>query len=112
MNVVSETLPHVIGGLVVAALLGTVSWITHRVRFRRTPKPTSITAPTAVQAGLRTYALLGTTDSLGRAMLRDTTRPVGSIVVVTIDGRVQRFQLTDAPLYGGTFAAEPLDEHQ
>ncbi|MFG2557210.1 hypothetical protein [Streptomyces sp. NPDC048581] len=111
MNLIGETLPQVIGGLVVAALLGGVSWAAHQVRPRRTARSLPVTVPRPAHPGLRTYALLGTMASDGRPVRRDTTWPPGTVITATVDGRAQRFQLTDASLYDGTFAAEPLDRH-
>ncbi|MFD3700067.1 hypothetical protein ACFWUZ_28760 [Streptomyces sp. NPDC058646] len=54
---------------------------------------------------LRRYTLLRTSGP-GRY---DTTRPGGTVITHHVDGRTQRFELTDVPLGDGTYAAEPVD---
>ncbi|MFD9868583.1 hypothetical protein ACFXI8_27455 [Streptomyces niveus] len=58
---------------------------------------------------LRSYTLLGTTDGNSQPGRRDSTRPAGSIITISVDGRTARFKLTDDRLYDGTFVADPLD---
>ncbi|MFF2438857.1 hypothetical protein ACFVU4_32680 [Streptomyces sp. NPDC058107] len=60
---------------------------------------------------LRRYTLLGITTGDGTPTHLLSTRPAGSIVAHQVDGRTERFELTDVPLYDGTFAAEPLDRY-
>ncbi|GAA1918778.1 hypothetical protein GCM10009837_50030 [Streptomyces durmitorensis] len=55
------------------------------------------------------YTLLRTTGSDGAPDRYETTRPPGTVITHRVDGFPQRFELTDAPLGDGTFAAEPLD---
>ncbi|WP_405438486.1 hypothetical protein OG373_13785 [Streptomyces avidinii] len=54
---------------------------------------------------LRRYTLLRT---CGPGQY-DTTRPSGTVITHHIDGRTQRFELTDVALGDGTYAAEPID---
>lgn len=59
----------------------------------------------------RTYTLIGTRAPDGHLVLLASSRPAGTVITwqeVASDRR-QRFELTDAALSDGTFAAEPLD---
>lgn len=60
---------------------------------------------------LRRYTLLGATTGDGTPTRLLSTRPAGSIVAHHVDGRTERFELTDVPMHDGTFAAEPLDRY-
>ncbi|MFG2457031.1 hypothetical protein ACGFWE_08175 [Streptomyces sp. NPDC048523] len=129
MSLLAETLPHIIGGLTVTGLIGAATWTTHRIRLRRTTSSAfAVHATTpAPEAGreqqpahpalegtvmtLRAYTLLGTTGTDDRPVRRESTRPVGSIITVVVDGSAERFELTGIPLQDGTFAAEPLDRY-
>ncbi|MGY5099449.1 hypothetical protein [Streptomyces sp. 900105245] len=59
---------------------------------------------------VRRYGLLGTADVDGALLHHETTRAPGTVVTRRIRGQVRRFELTDAPLGDGTFAAEPVDD--
>lgn len=69
-------------------------------RRRATPTPPRV---------LRRFSLLGTTGADGTPLYYETTRPPGCVVTRRVGGLSQRFELTDAPLGDGTYAAEPLD---
>ncbi|MCZ4101105.1 hypothetical protein [Streptomyces sp. H39-C1] len=40
-----------------------------------------------------------------------STRPAGTVLAHVVGGRAERFVLTNAVLYDGIFAAEPLDRY-
>lgn len=61
------------------------------------------------KTSLRRYTLLGTVGTDGNPMQIVTTRRPGSVINVNVGGHRQRFQLTDARLPDGTYAAEPMD---
>ncbi|MCC2274913.1 hypothetical protein LKL35_05610 [Streptomyces sp. ET3-23] len=69
-------------------------------RRRTTPTPPRV---------LRRFSLLGTTGADGTPLYYETTQPPGSVVTRRVGSLPQRFELTDAPLGDGTYAAEPLD---
>ncbi|MFD4664762.1 hypothetical protein [Streptomyces halstedii] len=85
-------------GLVVTGLAAAAGWLYRR---RRTAPP-----PPRV---LRRFSLLGTTGTDGTPLYFETTRAPGSVITRRVGGLSQRFELTDAPLGDGTYAAEPLD---
>nr|WP_239105773.1 hypothetical protein [Streptomyces sp. SID8014] len=85
-------------GLVVAGL-ATAARSLYR-RRRTIPTPPRV---------LRRFSLLGTTGTDGTPLHYETTRAPGSVVIRRIGSLSQRFELTDAPLGDGTYAAEPLD---
>ncbi|GAV43840.1 hypothetical protein [Streptomyces acidiscabies] len=89
-------IPTVVG-LAVSVLVGAVELYRRR---RTTPAPPRV---------LRRFRLLGTAGADGTPLYYETTRAPGSIVTRRVDGLPQRFELTDAPLGDGTYAAEPLD---
>lgn len=85
-------------GLVVAGLATAARWLYRR--RRAIPTPPSV---------LRRFSLLGTTGADGTPLYYETTRAPGSVVIRRVGSLSQRFELTDAPLGDGTYAAEPLD---
>ncbi|MGW6742803.1 hypothetical protein ACWGDX_19125 [Streptomyces sp. NPDC055025] len=85
-------------GLVVTGLAAAAGWLYRR---RRTAPP-----PPRV---LRRFSLLGTTGTDGTPLYFETTRAPGSVITRRVGSLPQRFELTDAPLGDGTYAAEPLD---
>ncbi|CAK7281335.1 hypothetical protein ACNFR7_16390 [Streptomyces sp. RM1] len=85
-------------GLVVTGLAAAAGWLYQR--RRATPTPPRV---------LRCFSLLGTTGADGTPLYYETTRPTGCVVTRRVGGLSQRFELTDAPLGNGTYAAEPLD---
>ncbi|MGW0902956.1 hypothetical protein [Streptomyces sp. NPDC002853] len=99
-------LPDLVTALVGRAVLtGTgVTW--QRLRTRRTPE---LGAPSQAPRQLRRYTLLRTTGVDGTPDRYETTRPPGTVITHRVSGLPQRFELTDAPLGDGTYAAEPLD---
>ncbi|WP_329127194.1 hypothetical protein [Streptomyces sp. NBC_01465] len=58
---------------------------------------------------LRRYTLLRTAGQDGTPDQIPTTQPPGTVITHLVGGCPQRFELTDAPLGDGTYAAEPLD---
>ncbi|MEU2315371.1 hypothetical protein [Streptomyces albidoflavus] len=91
-------LTPVAAGLAVTLLSAVIG----RLCGRRRPAP----APPRV---LRRFSLLGTTGADGALLHHETTRTPGSVVTLRFGDLSQRFELTDAPLGDGTYAAEPLD---
>ncbi|MET8826506.1 hypothetical protein ABZX40_28265 [Streptomyces sp. NPDC004610] len=85
-------------GLVVTGLAAAAGWLYRR--RRATPAPPRV---------LRRFSLLGTIGADGSPLYYETTRALGSIVIRRVGGLSRRFELTDAPLGDGTYAAEPLD---
>ncbi|MDQ0710565.1 hypothetical protein QFZ55_000017 [Streptomyces luteogriseus] len=47
----------------------------------------------------------------GQPMQVTSTRPAGTVITRQVDGRIERFELTEVLRYDGTHAAEPLDRH-
>lgn len=60
---------------------------------------------------IRRYTLLGTTTADGVPAQLLSTKPAGTLVTHRVDGRDERFELTDTMLYDGTYAAEPVDRY-
>ncbi|MCW8216105.1 MULTISPECIES: hypothetical protein [Streptomyces] len=85
-------------GLVVTGLAAVATRLYRR--RRTTPTPPRV---------LRRFSLLGTADAGGTPLYYETTRAPGSVVTRRVGSLPQRFELTDAPLGDGTYAAEPLD---
>ncbi|MFI5803492.1 hypothetical protein [Streptomyces sp. NPDC051561] len=85
-------------GLLVTGLAAAAGWLYRR--RRTTPAPPSV---------LRRFSLLGTTGADGAPLHYETTRATGSVITHRIGSLSRRFELTDAPLGDGTYAAEPLD---
>lgn len=85
-------------GLVVTGLAAAAGWLYRR--RRTTPTPPRV---------LRRFSLLGTTGADGTPLYYETTRAPGSVITRRVGSLSQRFELTDAPLGDGTYAAEPLD---
>ncbi|MEV7190699.1 hypothetical protein AB0N81_02670 [Streptomyces sp. NPDC093510] len=54
---------------------------------------------------LRCYTLLSTTDPDGRPAQRLSAHPSGHSVIFLVDGRPQRYLLTETPLHDGSFIA-------
>ncbi|MFC9752356.1 hypothetical protein [Streptomyces sp. NPDC056921] len=67
------------------------------------------TAPAPARV-LRRFSLPGTTGADGCLLHHETTRAPGSVATLRFGDLSQRFELTDAPLGDGTYAAEPLDQ--
>ncbi|MBC9714463.1 hypothetical protein H9Y04_18035 [Streptomyces sp. TRM66268-LWL] len=85
-------------GLVVTGIVATVGWLYRRRRTTLTPARV-----------LRRFSLLGTTGADGSPLYYETTLAPGSVITRRIGSLSQRFELTDAPIGDGTYAAEPLD---
>ncbi|MEV7618464.1 hypothetical protein [Streptomyces sp. NPDC089799] len=84
--------------------------LTAWARQRRTA-PSAAAPAVASSAGrrARTYSLIGTRAADGNPVQLPSSRPAGTVVRQPgPDGR-RRFELTDAVLSDGTYAAEPLD---
>ncbi|WP_327687072.1 hypothetical protein [Streptomyces sp. NBC_00467] len=83
-------------GLLVALLLLAVA------RWRRRPVGPLL---------LRSFTLLRTANPDGSPVIYETTRPFGSRITVWTGDRQRPYELTEAQLADGSYAAEPLD-HQ
>ncbi|MCX5216133.1 hypothetical protein OG689_44165 [Kitasatospora sp. NBC_00240] len=81
-----------------ALLLSALGWATRRIVASRNKE-------------LRRYTLLGSVDAQGNPLLHDTTRGTGTVITRDIDGQRRQFELTDALLRDGTYAAEPLERY-
>ncbi|WP_043183265.1 hypothetical protein [Streptomyces sp. NRRL F-5123] len=128
LNVFSESVPHVIAGVIVAVLLGVCAWTARRVHIRwgtetqepkrrpaserqpdGNPQPPTPAAGTAPDRPVhRTYTLLTTKSSSGGPERIVSPLPAGTTVVHLIDGETTRFVLTDTPLFDGSYLAEPI----
>jgi hypothetical protein len=114
---VTESVPHIIGGLVVAVILGLVTFTARQVRRRR-PQPGDVATDTARPVNIattttvRTYVLLTTEAADGRPVRIDSTRTAGNVITYPVRGRAEQFLLTDARLHDGNYAAEPLGVHR
>ncbi|MER6198080.1 hypothetical protein ABT234_12040 [Streptomyces sp. NPDC001586] len=104
-------LTDILSGALIAtcstALLAGATAVPRQLRARRTAHGQGLAAaaPSEAARTLRRYTLLRT-NGPGQY---DTTRPNGTVITHHIDGRTQRFELTDVPLGDGTYAAEPID---
>ncbi|WP_331720477.1 hypothetical protein OG851_42675 (plasmid) [Streptomyces sp. NBC_00161] len=104
-------LTDILSGALIAtcstALLAGATTVPRRLRARWTARGqvTGTTAPSEGARMLRRYTLLRTSGP-GQY---DTTRSSGTVITHHIDGRTQRFELTDVPFGDGTYAAEPID---
>ncbi|MFB6514155.1 hypothetical protein ACFCW4_06825 [Streptomyces virginiae] len=94
MSLFLEALPEFLGGLGTAVVLGFVGWLLRRR-----------------VANVRRYTLLSTAGPDGNPVYHLSTLPVGTVVARDINGRRERFKLTDAQLPDRTFAAEPIDRY-
>ncbi|MER5757715.1 hypothetical protein [Streptomyces sp. NPDC002082] len=111
----AASLPELLGGLGAAIIVGLAPWATRRWRDRRTvspaPAPLAIPGDTRVPEQVRRYTLLGTLTPDGSPAQITSTRPARTAIIYRGGGQAERFELTDALLYDGTYAAEPLDRY-
>ncbi|MGW7318183.1 hypothetical protein [Streptomyces sp. NPDC054865] len=100
-----------LGGLTVLAGAAAWGWLR-----RRRSQPTPGAAPTIATGEavrpVRTYTLLGARAADGQPVHLPSSRPAG-IRVAWIDpaGRTEQFELTDAVLPDGTYAAERVSAY-
>ncbi|MFF4763348.1 hypothetical protein [Streptomyces sp. NPDC001292] len=107
MSLLTDALPGLLSATGAAGVVALASAARRRLLSRR-PRTTQRPGTAAALEGpraLRRYTLLRTAGP----DQYETTRPTGTVITHQVDGRPQRFELTDVPLGDGTFAAEPLD---
>ncbi|MGW5354191.1 hypothetical protein ACWERV_27175 [Streptomyces sp. NPDC004031] len=127
-NVFSESVPHIVAGVIVAVLLGACAWAARRVHIRwgtepqgpgrlpgteqqpdGNPQPPTPAAGTAPDRPVhRTYTLLTTRSSSGGPERIASPLPAGTTVVHLVNGETNRFILTETPLFDGSYLAEPI----
>ncbi|MFI1285208.1 hypothetical protein ACH4U5_31390 [Streptomyces sp. NPDC020858] len=105
-DVFNGSLGEFLGGLALAALLALLAW----GRRRRAIPPDGPGAGAARQA--RRYTLIGTRAPGGHPVQIISTRPVGTVVKHRGPAGPEDFELTNAVLFDGTYAAEPLDRYR
>jgi hypothetical protein len=92
-----------------AVVITLVSSAWRRLPSRRTsPRTTAGSRPDDTRV-LHRYTLLRTAGPDGTPYQYETTRPTGTVITHRVNGQSLRFELTDAPVGDGTFAAEPFD---
>ncbi|MFC9825229.1 hypothetical protein ACFWG6_29020 [Streptomyces erythrochromogenes] len=106
-NILNDSLAQLIGGLALAVVLAGWAWV-RRTR-RAAPRPQE--RPTLPRQ-VRRYTLLDTRGDDGQPQHLISTLPAGTVVTCTAGGGPERFELTDAVLPDGSFAAEPLHRFQ
>ncbi|MFF7641829.1 hypothetical protein [Streptomyces canus] len=94
MNVFSDALPEFFGGLAVAIVLATITWLISRKNGQ-----------------VHRYTLLNSTDLDGNPVLHVTTRRPGTVIRRDVGRGPERFELTKAQLPDGTYVAEPIDRY-
>lgn len=99
-------------GILIALGTTATTYLAHlalaRLRALRAARQAAPTAALEPSRRVRHYTLLRTLGSDGRPVQYLTTRPPGSVITHSIQGRPRDFELTDLPLGDGTYAAEPL----
>ncbi|MFF3727432.1 hypothetical protein ACFYYM_34260 [Streptomyces erythrochromogenes] len=106
-DILSGSLAEFIGGLAVALALAGWVWIRRR---HLAAAPAQQVSPLPRQA--RRYTLLDTPDEDGQPQHLVSTRPAGTVVTRAGASGPQHFELTDAVLPDGSYAAEPLHRFQ
>ncbi|MEU9086935.1 hypothetical protein [Streptomyces sp. NPDC048357] len=97
-----------LGGLTVLTVIAVWGWL----RRRRPARPGNA-APAGGRV-LRTYTLLGARAADGQPVHLPTSQPTGTVVAWPNGAGVhaQRFELTEALLPDGTYAAERVELYQ
>ncbi|MER5775489.1 hypothetical protein ABT144_14565 [Streptomyces sp. NPDC002039] len=107
-DVITGSIAELLGGLSVVVTLGLAA----RTRSRRVGRR-GVAPGGDGSAGrpARTYTLIGTRAPDGHAIQIASGRTAGTVITRPdpTGRRLQRFELTDAVLSDGTYAAEPLD---
>ncbi|MFE3584523.1 hypothetical protein [Streptomyces vinaceus] len=106
-DILNGSLAQLIGGLALTMALACWAWIR---RPRRTAPPAQQISLLPRQA--RRYTLLDTTGEDGQPQHLVSTRPAGTVVTRIGGSGLERFELTDAVLPDGSYAAEPLHRFQ
>jgi hypothetical protein len=120
MSIIFNALPEFLGALAAAATIGGVTGVVRQFRPRSRRVPASFVPPApSAEPGVdpskptaRRVTLLGTVTNSGEPVQLTTTRPAGTTITYQTGGLVETFELTDVPLYDGTFAAEPVNRYQ
>ncbi|MCC3655745.1 hypothetical protein LIX60_30665 [Streptomyces sp. S07_1.15] len=101
MNILLDSVPEIVGGLVVTGLAVVGGWLAKRRVARRN-----------ADAAVRRYTVLNLVDPTGQPFIHSTTYRAGSIVNLNLGtGQTERVRLTDALLPDGTYAAEAVDRY-
>ncbi|MFK0288779.1 hypothetical protein ACIQVL_51175 [Streptomyces sp. NPDC090499] len=112
MKILVEALPELLGALGSTGIISTVAWCIGRRRSScQSAASLELSAeqkPGTQYQAIRRYTLLGTAGREGEPIQVMSTRPAGSVLLWPVGSRQERFELTDARLYDGTFAAEPV----
>ncbi|OEJ31010.1 hypothetical protein BGK67_06300 [Streptomyces subrutilus] len=108
-DVITGSIAELLGGCAVVVAVALVARARGRRRARRGTAQGGDGAATRPAA--RTYTLIGTRAPDGHLVLVASSRPAGTVITwqEPASDRRQQFELTDAVLSDGTFAAEPLD---
>ncbi|MGW7459979.1 hypothetical protein [Streptomyces sp. NPDC054797] len=106
-DILNGSLAEFIGGLALVLVLAGWAWI----RRTRRAVPRSQEQPTLPRQARR-YTLLDTTGEDGQPQHLFSTRPAGTVVTRIAGSGPERFELTDAVLPDGSYAAEPLHRFQ
>ncbi|WP_331763659.1 hypothetical protein OH738_40955 (plasmid) [Streptomyces hirsutus] len=111
MSLLTDALPGLLSAIGAAGVIAFASAARRRLSSSRlqAAQGASIGATLDGTRMLRRYTLLRTVGPDGAPDQYETTWPTGTVITHRVDGRPQRFELTDVPLGDGTFAAEPLD---
>ncbi|MEV7616157.1 hypothetical protein [Streptomyces sp. NPDC089799] len=111
MSLLTDALPGLLSatGATALAALGAAAWRRLQSRRMQGAQGAGTTAALAASRTFRRYTLLRTAVGGGTPDQYETTRPPGTVITYRVNGHPQRFELTDAPLGDGTYAAEPLD---
>ncbi|MFI1285212.1 hypothetical protein ACH4U5_31410 [Streptomyces sp. NPDC020858] len=109
-DVITGSVGELLGGLALVLVLALTAW-TRRRRMATRPDTPPDGGPAAARHARR-YTLLGTRAADGHPEQVVSSRPAGTVVSQRGPGRRQRFELTDAILADGTYAAEPLDRYR
>ncbi|WP_331745811.1 hypothetical protein [Streptomyces virginiae] len=97
-----------LGGLTLLAGATAWGWL----RRRRTPAATGATPATEAVRQVRIYTLLGARAADGQPVHLPSSRPAGIRVTWTGPaGKTEQFELTDAVLPDGTYAAERVSAY-
>ncbi|MCM2387455.1 hypothetical protein [Streptomyces albipurpureus] len=114
MNILSESLPELLGAVGSAGVVGLIAWCVRNGHRRRlsTPDAHGATDPAVSYRSIRRYTLLGTSDVDSGPIQVASTRQAGTIMVWQIGARNERFELTNVYLDDGTFAAEPVERYE
>ncbi|CCA59008.1 hypothetical protein SVEN_5722 [Streptomyces venezuelae ATCC 10712] len=107
-DVITGSIAELLGGCAVFVTVALVSGARRRRGARRSTAPGGGGAATRPA---RTYTLIGTRAPDGHVVQLASSRPAGTVITwpEPASDRRQRFELTDAVLSDGTYAAEPLD---